>query len=158
MSAPDHWHALATVWAAERGKHVYVEKPVSHNLIEGRRMVEAARKYKVVVQAGTQRRSQPSVIAAREYVQAGKLGKVAFARAWIAGNRPNIGYAKPEAAAEGRRLRPVARAGVRRVHQEPLPLQLALVLGSRHRRTRQQRHPRARPRPQRARRSTPRRR
>ena len=96
VSAPDHWHALATIWAAERGKHVYVEKPVSHNLIEGRRMVDAARKYKVVIQAGTQRRSQTSVIAAREYVQSGKLGKVAFARAWIAGDRPNIGHAKPE--------------------------------------------------------------
>jgi predicted dehydrogenase len=101
VSAPDHWHALATIWAAERGKHVYVEKPVSHNLIEGRRMVDAARKYKVVIQAGTQRRSQASVVAAREYVQAGKLGKVAFARAWIAGNRPNIGFAKPEAPPEG---------------------------------------------------------
>lgn len=96
VSAPDHWHALATLWAAERGKHVYVEKPVSHNLLEGRRMVEAARKHKVVIQAGTQRRSNTSVIAAREYVQGGKLGKVAFARAWIAGNRPNIGFAKPE--------------------------------------------------------------
>lgn len=101
VSAPDHWHALATVWAAERGKHVYCEKPVSHNLAEGRRMVQAARKYKVVIQAGTQRRSQASVIAAREYVQSGKLGKVAFARAWIAGNRPNIGFAKPEAPPAG---------------------------------------------------------
>ncbi len=101
VCAPDHWHALATVWAAERGKHVYVEKPVSHNLTEGRRMVEAARKYKVVIQAGTQRRSQPSVVAAREYIQAGKLGKVSFARAWIAGNRPNIGFAKPEAPPKG---------------------------------------------------------
>ncbi len=101
VSAPDHWHALATVWAAERGKHVYCEKPVSHNLIEGRRMVQAARKYKVVIQAGTQRGSQPSVIAAKEYVQSGKLGKVAFARAWIAGNRPNIGFAKPEPVPQG---------------------------------------------------------
>jgi predicted dehydrogenase len=91
VSAPDHWHALATVWAAERGKHVYVEKPVSFNISEGRRMVEAARKYKVVVQAGTQRRSSASVAAAREFVQAGKLGKVAFARAWIAGSRKPIG-------------------------------------------------------------------
>jgi predicted dehydrogenase len=96
VCAPDHWHALATVWAAERGKHVYVEKPVSHNVAEGRRMVAAARKYKVVVQAGTQRRSQPSVVAAREYVQSGKLGTVTFARAWIGGPRPNIGFAKPE--------------------------------------------------------------
>jgi predicted dehydrogenase len=101
VSAPDHWHALATVWAAERGKHVYVEKPVSHNLIEGRRMVDAARKYKVVIQAGTQRRSATDVVAAREYVQSGKLGKVAFARTWIAGNRPNIGRAKPEPVPKG---------------------------------------------------------
>jgi predicted dehydrogenase len=101
VAAPDHWHALATVWAAERGKHVYVEKPVSHNLVEGRRMVEAARKYKVVIQAGTQRRSQSSVLAARDFVQSGKLGKVAFARAWIAGARPNIGHAKPEAPPKG---------------------------------------------------------
>ncbi|WP_033198335.1 Gfo/Idh/MocA family protein [Gemmata obscuriglobus] len=91
VAAPDHWHALATVWAAERGKHVYVEKPVSHNLIEGRRMVQAARKYKVVIQAGTQRRSSTSVAAAREFVKSGKLGKVAFARAWIAGSRKPIG-------------------------------------------------------------------
>lgn len=96
VSAPDHWHALATIWAAERGKHVYVEKPVSHNLIEGRQMVNAARKYKVVIQAGTQRRSASDVVAAREYIQAGKLGKVAFARTWIAGSRPSIGHAKPE--------------------------------------------------------------
>jgi predicted dehydrogenase len=101
VSTPDHWHALATIWAAERGKHVYVEKPVSHNLVEGRRMVEAARKYKVVIQAGTQRRSQTSVVAAREYIQSGKLGKVSFARAWIGGNRPNIGRAKPEAPPAG---------------------------------------------------------
>lgn len=101
VSAPDYWHALATIWAAERGKHVYVEKPVSHNLIEGRRMVQAARKYKVVVQAGMQRRSASDVVAAREYIQAGKLGKVAFARTWIAGNRPNIGHAEPEPPPKG---------------------------------------------------------
>ncbi|HEY1187000.1 MAG TPA: Gfo/Idh/MocA family oxidoreductase [Gemmata sp.] len=98
VSAPDHWHALATLWAAERGKHVYVEKPVSHNVIEGRRMVQAARKYKVVIQAGTQRRSSTGVAAAREFVKAGKLGKVAFARAWIAGSRKPIGKKADEAA------------------------------------------------------------
>jgi predicted dehydrogenase len=101
VSAPDHWHALAALWAAERGKHVYVEKPVSHNLLEGRRMVQAARKYKVVVQAGTQRRSSANVAAAREFVQAGKLGKVAFARAWIAGSRKPIGKKPDEPAPKG---------------------------------------------------------
>jgi predicted dehydrogenase len=70
---------------------VYVEKPVSHDLAEGRRMVEAARKYKVVIQAGTQRRSSTAVAAAREFVKSGKLGNVPFARAWIAGSRKPIG-------------------------------------------------------------------
>ncbi|MFO0808133.1 MAG: Gfo/Idh/MocA family oxidoreductase [Gemmataceae bacterium] len=92
VAAPDHWHALATIWACQAGKHVYVEKPVSHNLIEGRRMVQAARKYNRVVQAGTQRRSGSHFLTAREYVRAGKLGKVPFAKAWIGGNRPDIGH------------------------------------------------------------------
>jgi predicted dehydrogenase len=91
IAAPDHWHALATVWACQAGKHVYVEKPASHNLIEGRRMVEAARKYDRVVQLGTQRRSSAHHQSAAEFVRAGKLGKVPFARAWIAGDRKSIG-------------------------------------------------------------------
>src|SRR5438093_3763822 len=66
VAAPDHWHALATVWACQAGKDVYCEKPVSHNVIEGRRMVEAARKYNRVVQAGMQRRSTPYFDSARE--------------------------------------------------------------------------------------------
>jgi predicted dehydrogenase len=69
-----------------------VEKPVSHNLIEGRRMVEAARKYNRVVQVGTQRRSAEHVAKAAEFIRAGKLGKVPFARTWIAGNRKSIGH------------------------------------------------------------------
>ena len=94
IATPDHWHALATVWGCQAGKHVYVEKPISHNLIEGRKMVEAARKYKRVVQVGTQRRSAPHAKEAAEFVRSGKLGKVPFARAWIAGNRASIGKAK----------------------------------------------------------------
>jgi predicted dehydrogenase len=95
VAAPDHWHALATVWACQAGKHVYVEKPCSHNVVEGRRMIEAARKHDRVVQVGTHRRSLPHIIAAREFVQSGKLGKVPFARASIAGHRPSIGR-KPD--------------------------------------------------------------
>ncbi len=94
VATPDHWHALSTIWACQAGKHVYVEKPASHNLIEGRRMVEAARKYNRVVQLGTQSRSSASLARAAEFVRSGKLGKVPFARAWIAGARPNIGHAK----------------------------------------------------------------
>ncbi len=92
VAAPDHWHALATVWACQADKHVYVEKPISHNLREGQRMVEAARKYRRVVQVGTQRRSAPQCKSAAEFVRSGKLGKVPFARTWIAGHRPSIGH------------------------------------------------------------------
>ncbi len=91
VATPDHWHALATVWACQAGKHVYVEKPISHNLVEGRRMVEAARKYDRVVQVGTQRRSGAHFQSAAEFVRSGKLGKVPFAQAWIAGDRKSIG-------------------------------------------------------------------
>jgi predicted dehydrogenase len=92
IAAPDHWHALATIWACQAGKHVYVEKPVSHNLLEGRRMVEAARRHERVVQVGTQRRSAGHVQSAAELVRSGRLGKVPFARTWIAGHRPGIGH------------------------------------------------------------------
>jgi predicted dehydrogenase len=97
VAMPDHWHALATIWACQAGKHVYVEKPASHNLSEGRRMVEAARKYYRVVQVGTQSRSSASLARAAELIRSGKLGKTPAARAWIGGSRPNIGKA-PDAA------------------------------------------------------------
>lgn len=75
-ATPDHWHALGTILACIAGKDVYVEKPLSHNLWEGRMMVEAARKYKRVVQVGTQSRSAPYVHLAKERIQSGKLGKI----------------------------------------------------------------------------------
>ena len=80
VATPDHWHALATVAACQAGKDVYVEKPASYSIWEGRKMVEAARKYGRVVQVGTQNRSAPEVIEAVEYVRSGALGKVHFAR------------------------------------------------------------------------------
>ena len=95
IAAPDHWHAPATVWACQAGKHVYVEKPCSHNLAEGRLMVRAARKYDRVVQMGVQRRSAPHFQSARDFIASGKLGKVPFVRTWICGPRPNIGR-KPD--------------------------------------------------------------
>jgi predicted dehydrogenase len=101
IAAPDHWHALGTIWACQAGKHVYVEKPVSHNLIEGRRMVEAARKYDRIVQVGTQRRSAAHFASAVEFVRSGQLGKVPFVRTWIAGNRPSIGHKSDEPVPNG---------------------------------------------------------
>jgi predicted dehydrogenase len=101
VATPDHWHALATIWSCQAGKHVYVEKPASHNLQEGRRMVEAARKYHRVVQLGTQSRSSASLARAAELVRSGKLGKTPHARAWIGGSRPNIGRQKDISAPSG---------------------------------------------------------
>jgi len=95
IATPDHWHALMTVMACQAGKDVYVEKPVSHNVVEGRRMVEAARKYRRVVQGGTQRRSSPYVAEGIAQVHAGAIGKVGMARAWIHQKRVNIGHGKP---------------------------------------------------------------
>ncbi len=95
VATPDHWHALIAVMACQAGKDVYSEKPASHNVVEGRRMVEAARKYKRVVQIGTQRRSTPHVKEAVEYVRSGQLGKVSMARAWIHQQRKPIGHGKP---------------------------------------------------------------
>src|SRR5438552_16548501 len=82
IAAPDHWHALGTIWACQAGKHVYVEKPASHNLVEGRRMVEASRRHDCIVQLGTQRRSAAHFASAADLVRSGKLGKVPFARTW----------------------------------------------------------------------------
>ena len=80
VATPEHWHALATVWACQAGKDVYVEKNISSSIGEGRKMVDAARKYKRVVQAGTQTRSAPYMFAARDYVQNGGLGDVLYVK------------------------------------------------------------------------------
>jgi predicted dehydrogenase len=101
VAAPDHWHALLTVMGCQAGKDVYCEKPASHNVVEGRRMVEAARKYKRVVQLGTQRRSMAHVQEAIAHVQSGELGKVGMARAWIHQKRVNIGHGTPGPVPEG---------------------------------------------------------
>jgi predicted dehydrogenase len=82
IATPDHWHALATVWACQAGKHVYVEKPISHSVWEGRQMVNAARRYQRVVQAGTQCRSAPYLMEAKEYLDSGQLGKIHLCRVY----------------------------------------------------------------------------
>ncbi|MCW5981782.1 MAG: Gfo/Idh/MocA family oxidoreductase [Bryobacteraceae bacterium] len=82
VATPDHWHALPTIMACKSGKDVYVEKPLSITVGEGRVMVDAARKHKRVVQMGTQQRSARHYTDAVEYVKDGKLGKVRLVRAW----------------------------------------------------------------------------
>ena len=100
-ATPDHWHALVAVMACQAGKDVYSEKPASHNVVEGRRMVEAARKYKRVVQIGIQRRSMPHVIEATKFVREGGIGQVGMARAWIFKERERIGPGKPASVPPG---------------------------------------------------------
>ena len=82
VATPDHWHALPTIMACQSGKDVYVEKPLSLSIHEGRVMVDVARKYDRVVQMGTQQRSAPHYADAVEYVQSGKLGKIRLVRSW----------------------------------------------------------------------------
>jgi predicted dehydrogenase len=91
IAAPNHWHSLMTVWACQAGKHVYVEKPVSHSIWEGRKMVEAARKYNRIVQAGTQHRSCPAVQEAARDIQSGKYGKVQWVHCSVLHSRASIG-------------------------------------------------------------------
>ena len=76
IATPNHWHSLMTIWAAQAGKHVYVEKPMSHDVAEGRIVVEAQKKYGVVIQHGTQRRSDAKIAGLHEAIQAGKFGKL----------------------------------------------------------------------------------
>jgi predicted dehydrogenase len=95
VATPDHWHGPATILACDAGKDVYVEKPASHNIREGRLMIDAASRNKRIVQLGTQSRSRQTTIEAIEYVRSGKLGKVHAAKAWNIQMRANIGH-KPD--------------------------------------------------------------
>lgn len=95
IATPDHWHAPAAILAADAGKHVYVEKPCCHNLREGRLMVDAARRNKIVMQVGTQSRSTPHVQQAIQRLREGAIGTVLAAKAWNSQRRGNIGHAQP---------------------------------------------------------------
>lgn len=90
-ATPNHWHSLIVVWSCQAGKDVYVEKPISHNVFEGRKAVEAARKYNRIVQAGTQSRSSASLREALDWVRAGNLGKIKVARGLCYKRRASIG-------------------------------------------------------------------
>jgi predicted dehydrogenase len=95
VATPDHWHALQTVVACQAGKDVYVEKPISTTVEEGKRMVEAARKYNRVVQVGTQQRSGIHFQKAVELAQDGFIGKVSFVRTWNYSNSYPEGIGSP---------------------------------------------------------------
>src|SRR5438132_8748319 len=91
IATPNHWHALAAIWGLQAGKHVYVQKPVSHNVSEGRRIIEAAQRYNRICQTGTQSRSNPGMRDAIEFLHSGKLGKVTLARGLCYKRRDSIG-------------------------------------------------------------------
>ncbi len=87
----NYWHGLSTIWASQAGKHVYVEKPLSHYIWEGRQMVNAARKYNRIVQCGTQRRSQSSIAKAIQWIREGNLGRIRYITAFANKLRSSCG-------------------------------------------------------------------
>jgi predicted dehydrogenase len=91
IAAPDHWHTPAAIMALQAGKHVYIEKPCSHNPKEGEMLVEATNKYKRLVQMGSQRRSFSNVQGMVTKLKSGVIGRVYFARGWYTNNRKSIG-------------------------------------------------------------------
>jgi predicted dehydrogenase len=97
VTAPDHWHVPAALLACQAGKHVYLEKPASHNPNEGELVVAAAKKYNRVIQLGNQRRSWPNVAAAIRELHGGVIGRPYFAKTWYANNRASIGIGKETA-------------------------------------------------------------
>jgi predicted dehydrogenase len=94
FATPNHWHAMGTIWACQAGKHVYVEKPACHNIFEGRKMIEAARKYNVRVQVGFQARSYKNIIDAINFLHDGGIGEVYMARGLCYKPRDSFGIAK----------------------------------------------------------------
>ena len=98
VATPNHWHSLMTIWGAQAGKHVYVEKPMSHDIAEGRIAVAAQEKYGVVIQHGTQRRSDAAMAGLTEAIQAGKFGRLKISYGYCCKPRDGIGFEKTTAA------------------------------------------------------------
>jgi len=90
IATPDHWHAIQAIRSCEAGKAIYLEKPIAHDVREGRAVAEAARKRNIIVLHGTQQRSGPHWVNAVERIKAGKIGKVSMVHAWNAWNAPGI--------------------------------------------------------------------
>jgi predicted dehydrogenase len=101
IATPNYWHALATIWACQAGKDVYVEKPACHNIFEGRKMIEAARKYQRIVQVGQQSRSTPHKIEAIEHLRSGLIGEVYMAKGLCFKRRKDIGSKEVSAVPPG---------------------------------------------------------
>jgi predicted dehydrogenase len=118
IATPNHWHALGAIWAIQAGKDVYVEKPVSHNVMEGRVLVDVARKAKRICQTGTQCRSNPGMREAMDFVRQGGIGNVTVGRGLCYKRRASIGpsgqYEPPQSVDYNLWLGPAAEAPVTR--------------------------------------------
>jgi predicted dehydrogenase len=101
IGTPDHWHAIPTILACQAGKDVYVEKPDSHDIVEGMRMVAAMRKHHRIVQMGSQHRSNARLQSAVEFVKTGALGRCVVAKAWESGKQAAIGFPQDGPVPEG---------------------------------------------------------
>jgi len=131
VATPNHWHALAGVWACQAGKHAHIEKPFTHNVFEGQKLIEAARKYKRIVHHGTESRSSKAYQEAMEFMRNGGLGEVYLAKGTCYKWRDTI---RRRAGPRRRPLRSLARPCTEAaLLPQPLPLQLALALGLRQR-------------------------
>jgi predicted dehydrogenase len=101
IATPNHWHSLQVIWACQAGKDVYVEKPISHNVWEGRKAVEAARKYNRIVQTGTQNRSKYGIMQAMKFMHEGGIGKLHMAKGFCHKARSPIGLKPPTSVPDG---------------------------------------------------------
>ena len=101
VGTPDHWHAIPTILACQAGQDVYVEKPDGHNILEGQTMVRAMRKYKRIVQMGTQARTSEHFQSAIDWISDGHLGKVLVAKAWESAKQGSIGKPADSSPPEG---------------------------------------------------------
>ena len=121
MATPNHWHSLATIWACQAGKDVYVEKPMTHNIFEGRKVVEAAKKYKRIVQHGTQLRSNPGFQEGIKLLHDGALGKIYLCRTRVLQVAPRHRQGPRRQAARGTRLEHLAGARAGRALHRSTP-------------------------------------
>jgi predicted dehydrogenase len=101
IATPNHWHSLMGIWAAQAGKDIYIEKPCSHNWWEGRQLVRAIDRYKVICQHGSQCRSSAAIVEAMDQMRSGLIGDVYFSRGLCYKWRGTIGHAKEEAVPDG---------------------------------------------------------
>ena len=128
IATPDHWHAPMAILGLQAGKHVYVEKPCSHNPAEGALLVKAQQKYGKLVQMGTQQRSSTHTIEIVDKIHNGLIGRAYYAKAWYSNVRKSIGVGKEASSSRPARLGSVARpSAARRLSRQRSAVQLALV-------------------------------